>query len=166
MVETLKTSAGVAFVATYQSLAAVAFTPENILLGDYAFVPYVRNGLSAAIGQNPAGNRVTIRAEVEVADSSDATTSQKIARHLTLYGPGDVIGIDPGQIIRREPVNGAVDAEQGYLAHIEFGRPDFPWMFSPLPATGDICQPWLALVICEAAVSHLEPSQGERPAQI
>ncbi len=162
----LKTAAGVSFYASNRALAAVAFRPEDIHLGDYAFAPFVRIGLAAAISAQPVGNRAVVTARVEVADSANPAASQPVSRDLTLYGPGDVTGIDPGQIIRREPGPNSADAEQGYLAHVEFARPDFPWMFTPRPTTGDRCEPWLALIVCEAAVSHVAPSQGELPAQI
>lgn len=167
MVETLQKSAGLSFYASSKALAALAFTPENLDLGDYAFVPHVRTGLSAAI-RNPPGpdNRATVLAAVEVVDSHDPAAKRSVQRPLTLYGPGDVTGIDAGQIIRRHPAPATTDAEQGFLAHVEFARPDFPWLFSPFPAQGDRCDPWLALVVVEASVSHLEPSQNERPARL
>ncbi|MFT4013708.1 MAG: hypothetical protein QM682_09945 [Paracoccus sp. (in: a-proteobacteria)] len=163
---TLKQSAGLSFFASARALVPVAFTPENIHLGDYAFVPFVRTGLAAAIKDPPQGNRAVIEARVEVADSANPATSQAVSRTLALYGPGDVTGIDPAQVIRREPAPDSTDAEQGYMAHIEFALPDFPWMFSPEPVSGDICKPWLALVVCEAALTHIEPSRAELPAQI
>ncbi|SMO77080.1 hypothetical protein [Paracoccus laeviglucosivorans] len=163
---TLKQSAGVSFYAAARALTPVAFKPEDIHLGDYAFVPYVRTGLAAAIKDVPTGNRAVIQARVEVADSANPATSQPVGRVLTLYGPGDVTGIDPAQVIRREPAPDSADAERGYMAHIEFALPDFPWMFAPEPAAADTCKPWLALVVCEAALTHIEPSRGELPAQI
>lgn len=166
MADTLLKSAGASYFVSAKALAAVAFTPEDIDLGDYAFVPFVRTGLAAAIRNAPSGNRAMVQAAVDIADSADITAKRSLTRDLTLYGPGDVTGIDPGQIIRRQPAPNAGDAEQGFLAHIEFARPDFPWMFSPLPAQGDRCDPWLALVVVEASVSHVEPSRGELPAQI
>ncbi len=166
MADTLLKSAGASYFVSAKALAAVAFTPEDIDLGDYAFVPFVRTGLAAAIRSAPTANRATVRGAVEIADSADITAKRSLTRDLTLYGPGDVTGIDPGQIIRRQPAPHSGDAEQGFLAHIEFARPDFPWMFSPLPAQGDRCDPWLALVVVEASVSHVEPSRGELPAQL
>lgn len=162
----LKLSAGAAFYASARALAPVAFTPEDIHLGDYALVPYVRTGLAAAIKSAPTGNRAVIAAQVEVADSANPATRQTVGRSLTLYGPGDLTGIDPAQVIRREPAPNSLNVEQGYMAHIEFALPDFPWMFTPEPAAGDMCKAWLALIVCEAAVTQLLPSQGELPPQI
>jgi hypothetical protein len=166
MADSLKQNVGAAFFASPAKLASIAYTPENIHLGDFVFLPFVRTGLAAAIAQAPAGNRATVSVDVEVADSNDGGAFEKVTRDLTLFGPGDVTGVDVGQIVRREPAANTQEAEEGYLAHIEFARPDFPWLFSPLPAAGDVCQPWLALVVCEAGVSRVEPSAGERPAQL
>lgn len=164
--DSLKLSTGAAFLVSARALAPIAYRPEDTHLGDYVFVPWVRSGLAAAIVAPPAGNRAVIAVRAEVADSANTAAFLPVSRSLTLYGPGDVAGIDPSQIIRREPTPGTRDAEEGYLAHIEFARPDFPWMFSPAPAAGDACAAWLALIVVEAAVSHLEPARDEIPAQI
>lgn len=168
MGDTLQMNMGVAFVADPAMLAAVAFRPEDIHLGDYAFVPWVRSGLSAGITAAPVAGalRATVRAEFDVADSANPATKAAVSRDLTLFGPGDVVGIDPAQIIRREPALGTPDAECDFLAHVEFARPDFPWLFSPAPAAGNVCPPWLALVVVEARVSQLRPAEGARPAQL
>lgn len=163
MVDTLRKAMSASFVASPLDLAPVAFTPEDIALEDFAFVPFVRTGLAAAIRKPPVGNRAVVKAEVEIADSNNSGAQRSVSRELTLYGPGDVIGLDPGEIIRRHPAPGSEDAERGDLAHVEFARPDLPWMFSPLPADGDRCDPWLALVVVEAAISHVEPARDDGP---
>ena len=56
-----------------------------------------------------------------------------------LYGPGDVIGIDPRHVIRTEPRDQTVNFEPNYLAGIEFDYPDFPWLFTPAAATATGC---------------------------
>ena len=53
---------------------------------------------------------------------------------LRLYGPGDVIGIDPRAVLRTDPPRGTADFEPNYLACIEFDTPDFPWLFTPAAA--------------------------------
>ena len=54
---------------------------------------------------------------------------------LRLYGPGDVIGVDPRGIVRTEPPRFARNVAPDQFAAIEFDAPDFPWMFTP--AAGD-----------------------------
>ena len=56
---------------------------------------------------------------------------------LRLYGPGDVIGIDPrAHRPHRAARAFARDFPPDQFAAIEFDPPDFPWMFTPGP-TGD-----------------------------
>lgn len=145
------------FVADARINLVAPFKPEDIVLEDYNFVPFVRNGLAAAIATAlPAGG---LRAQVSVAFEVRGTgaASQAVARDLTLYGPGDVVGLDPGQIIRREPSPGTADAEETFMAQIEFDRPDIPWLFSPLGPDGSRLVPWLALVVCEREKSEILP---------
>lgn len=133
------------------------FKPEDIVLDDYNFVPFVRNGLVGAIAGAPAGN--AIRAIVNVAFDVCGTgvASVPVERDLELYGPGDVVGIDPGQIIRRDPAPDTASAEETFMAQIEFDRPDIPWMFSPVAPSGDRLEPWLALVVCRSDNSQILP---------
>ncbi len=133
------------------------FKPEDIVLDDYNFVPFVRNGLGGAITSAPMGN--AIRAIVKVAFDVCGTgaASVPVERDLELYGPGDVVGIDQGQIIRREPAPDTASAEETFMAQIEFDRPDIPWMFSPLAPSADRLEPWLALVVCLRDNSRILP---------
>ena len=67
---------------------------------------------------------------------------------MRLYGPGDVTGIDPQQVVRTEPRHLATDFEPNYFPAIEFDRPDFPWLFTPAKANADgKLRPWLCLVV-------------------
>ena len=63
-----------------------------------------------------------------------------------LYGPIDVVGIDPRHVIRTEPWDATPGFEPNYLAGIEFDHPDFPWLFTPVKENGDRLRPWVALI--------------------
>lgn len=63
---------------------------------------------------------------------------------LTRLGPGDVIGIDSQEILRREPAPNSVGFSPNLFPFVEMRSPDLPWRLSPSVA------PWLALVIQEA----------------
>ena len=68
---------------------------------------------------------------------------------MALYGPGDVIGVDPRAIVRTDPRDQITNFEPNYLPCIEFYDEDFPWRYSPAvpdPATGRL-RPWLALIV-------------------
>jgi hypothetical protein len=85
------------------------FEPENVVLDRFGFMPWVRLGLSAGLSGELDGNRAKSLLTVEVrAEGVDAIEAP---RPLTLYGPGDVIGIDRSQIIRRFPAPGSNDVE-------------------------------------------------------
>src|SRR4051812_6480345 len=144
---------------------ATPFVPENTVFGKFTFMPWVRTGLAAAQdspGADPL--RATVRIGLTVRD--DAATAETVDRTLVLRGPGDVVGMDPAQIVRRVPANGTIDAEESLLAHIEFDRPELPWLFSPFAAVGDQVRPWLVLVVCDATLSTEEPGAPGLPRQL
>ncbi|MEZ5330379.1 MAG: tachylectin-related carbohydrate-binding protein [Verrucomicrobiales bacterium] len=119
-----------------------------IAISNYIFLPWVRQGAAGGI-QTPdmstgqpgvASMSVTLR----------INNSANVERRVQLYGPGDVTGIDPQQVIRMEPPPLSTDFEPNYFPAIEFDRPDFPWMFTP--ATADSAgrlRPWLCLVVVQ-----------------
>ena len=114
---------------------------------NHVFLPWVRQGAAAGIqtvdtlNDNPAG-AVSVPVKLRVNNTDD------IARNVRLFGPGDVVGIDPQQVIRTEPRNLATDFEPNYFAAIEFDRPDFPWLFTPAKADGsNRLRPWLCLIV-------------------
>jgi hypothetical protein len=80
---------------------------------------------------------------VEQAGTSTATP---ISMPVELFGPGDVIGLDPRHVIKTEPRDRTVNFEPNYLCGIEFDSPDLPWLFTPAAPAGDRLRPWLALV--------------------
>lgn len=117
-----------------------------IAISNYIFLPWVRQGAAAGIqipdmstGQpGVASMSVTLR----INNSAD------VERRVQLYGPGDVTGIDPLQVIRMEPPPLSTEFEPNYFPAIEFDRPDFPWMFTPATAdTAGRLRPWLCLVV-------------------
>ena len=85
-----------------------------------------------------------------------------IEKSVRLYGPGDVTGIDPQQVVRLEPQPRTSDFEPNYFPFIEFDRPDFPWLFSPAKAdTQGRLRPWLVLVVVRRQPGvELRPAGG------
>src|SRR5207302_1265098 len=63
--------------------------------------------------------------------------------------------IDPRQVIRTFPKADANNAEVDDLVHVEFDRPDMPWLFTPAgpDARGQLV-PWITLVVTERR--HIE----------
>jgi hypothetical protein len=127
--------------------------PED-LLGTYAFLPWLRQGIANAITTPPAaGTRASIHVEVDITGTAvdgGPPLIQSAAQDIALYGPGDILGIDPRAVIRTEPRAGVSNFESNYLAAIDFYDEDFPWRYTPAPAAGLQLNPWIALVVLNA----------------
>jgi hypothetical protein len=118
----------------------------NLTSANYVFLPWVRQGAAAGI-QTPdmSADQAGV---VSVAVKLRVNTTDDIERQVRLYGPGDVTGIDPQQVVRTEPRHLASDFEPNYFPAIEFDRPDFPWLFTPARAdAGGKLRPWLCLIV-------------------
>jgi hypothetical protein len=118
----------------------------------YTFLPWLRAGISARVDTDPGtAQRASVAVELTVTGDApgDDPISTPVGRTVQLYGPGDVIGVDPRAISRVEPRPGVAGVEPNFLAHIEFSEEDFPWRYSPAPAgpTTPRLAPWLALVV-------------------
>ena len=125
----------------------------------YWFVPYARRGAAASItgarddGRASLEQKLTATAQEREGDSRSDSHTQT----LTVLGPGDVVGIDPTQVLRTSPRAGDQNTEPNYLAAVEFAHPDLPWLFSPYgPDDTRRLPPWIALVVVE------EPSGSPR----
>lgn len=130
--------------------------------GHYHFLSWARRGIGASVNSPPAGsgqNRVAVSVQLSVIDQSGSNyPRQPKAVQVQLYGPGDVIGIDPRHIVRTEPLKSTMNFEPNYLCAIEFDSPDFPWLFTPAGPggnstssvtgcpSGDQLTPWIALI--------------------
>lgn len=128
----------------------------------FTFVPYVRVGAAAGIRTlvGAAPGRAEMAASLRLDDGVEGGVTVPAPR-IYVRGPGDVIGIDAAQIIRRHPVPGTGNAPTGDLVHIEFDQPDLPWMFTPgAPQNGRLA-PWLRLVVVPtAAIMAERPPEG------
>jgi hypothetical protein len=129
----------------------------KMVMGSYDFVPYALTGLSAAMRAPATGTRASTTIKVPIQDDKGGSATAE--QEVTLFGPGDVIGVDPGQIVRRYPAPGSTNAEENFHAHIEFDRPELPWAFSA-QTPGDRMPAWLALVVFERDEVEWEPAQA------
>src|SRR6478735_506512 len=121
----------------------------------YRFLPWARRGLAAALAAPsaappgtlpPLTARPTVDVTVTITGGvGDVTTS------ALLHGPGDVVGIDPRQVIRCTPLPGTTSAEPNYLVAVDFDAPELPWLFTPTGApTDQHLPPWIVLIVVEA----------------
>lgn len=137
----------------------------RLTLASFDFVPYALTGLAAAMRTPDAGVHSFTHVTLPLTDDQGGAAAAE--QDVTLYGPGDVLGIDPGQIVRRYPPPGSTNAEETFHAHIEFDRPELPWAFSA-HTPGERMPAWLALVVFERGEVQWEPAQAglQRIAQV
>lgn len=116
------------------------------------FLPWVRQGAAAAItipdllGQQKQPEKQPGVASVDITLKVNDASLPKTT--VQLRGPGDVVGIDPHQIVRTDPRPASNDFESNCFPSIEFDRPDFPWLFTPASANADSkLRPWLCLIV-------------------
>lgn len=139
-------------------------------IGSIAFLSWARQGLAGRLlregSSTLAGGRLQLPLRLRVAAGSGPeapTDSALIDMPISFHGPTDVVGIDPRQVIRCEPIALASSFEPNLFASIEFDRPDLPWMFSPtapLADAPDRWQPWITLIVVSKGVANVQPAVG------
>ncbi len=124
--------------------------PED-LLGTYSFLPWLRQGVANALtAPPPAGERASIHVELELTANpvaGGAPLQQAITQDISLYGPGDIVGVESRAVVRTEPRSGVTNFESNYLAAVDFYDEDFPWRYTPAPPLGLQLTPWIALIV-------------------
>jgi hypothetical protein len=124
----------------------------------YRFLPWARRGLADRISEADSDAALPARAKVKVGITVSNIGETPYA--LQLYGPGDVIGVDPRMIVRAEPRPASSDAEPNYFALIEFDPPDFPWLFTPAKAgSSEHLRPWCVLLVVD--LERVDPPRTE-----
>ena len=126
----------------------------------YRFMPWARRGLARS-HQNPDGPNAVLQAQAKVTigltllakQDGNVVTAVSGNINLALYGPGDIIGIDPRLVVRTDPKPNVTNFEPNYLAIVDFDPPDFPWLLTPAMAGADHLRPWLVLVVIDRAVA-------------
>lgn len=128
------------------------------------FLPYVREGF------RPSGDGYSVtvpwRAQVQVTTRLVATGAPRDANtRLDLLGPGDVVGIDPAQVLRVLPARSTNRAEPEFFPCVEFDAPDLPWAYSPAASSANRLMPWICLVVVEEqpGVTLRAGGQGQSP---
>ena len=137
----------------------------------YRFVPWARRGLARAHQNQDAINgalqtrpRVTVGLQLQAKRDGVNATAVSGNVDLTLYGPADIIGIDPRLIVRTDPKPNATNFEPNYLAIVDFDPPDFPWLLTPARADStDHLRPWLVLVVVETPLVAPPALRGGQP---
>jgi hypothetical protein len=128
----------------------------------YRFLPWARRGFASRLAPVTA-----LPARASVPATLIVSSIPEVSRALEVYGPGDVVGIDPRAIVRTSPRAGATEVEPNYLPHIEFDAPDFPWLFTPAGAPADDrLAPWCVLVVVDLEVVAAPATRAGQPLPI
>jgi hypothetical protein len=141
-------------------------------LGTYSFLPWLRLGVANNITAADEDRSVNVRASIvvdlkitgwPVEGETDLTAT--VSRDVALYGPGDIVGIDPKAVVKVEPRHWITNFEANYLPYIEFYEEDFPWRYTPAaPDTAKHrLRPWLALVVMKEDEFKDAPVVSSRP---
>src|SRR5436190_8064156 len=132
-------------------------------VANYIFLPWVQPGVAANIPDEATENLAIDQPAVVSVPVRLVVNSSAVEKTLRLYGPGDVTGIDPQQVVRLEPRNRTTDFEPNYFPAIEFDRPDFPWLFTPAKANAQgHLRPWLCLVVVRKQQGvELRPAENQ-----
>ncbi len=76
---------------------------------------------------------------------------QDVSVAVARFGPGDVVGLGPSEVLRREPPAGAAGFQPNLFAFVEFRAADLPWRLTPGgPDARGRLRPWLALLVLPA----------------
>ncbi|MFB6726572.1 hypothetical protein ACFCV3_40760 [Kribbella sp. NPDC056345] len=143
----------------------------------YTFLPWLRTGIATKIKADPPPGpgvpiqpRAKIPIELEIVGEglNGERITKPVTENVEIYGPGDVVGVDPRAIVRTEPRPWITNVEPNYLAHIEFYDEDFCWRYSPASSDAESGRlaPWLALVVLAGgkdpqSVDDHGPATGE-----
>jgi hypothetical protein len=124
------------------------------------FLPHVREGI-VPTGSAAARPQAAVALRLE----SPGRTARDVTRVMPLLGPGDIVTIEPRQVLRVTPSPGTRDAEPEFFPAIEFDAPDLPWRYSPAVPDGNRILPWIVLVVIESApaVSVTQGREGQSP---
>jgi hypothetical protein len=122
---------------------------SNGPIARYSFLPWSRQGVANLVS-NPDPLDASLGARVDLPVRLRLNDAHDIDLTMRLFGPGDVLGIDQGQVVRTEPRDQTKDFIPNYLPAVQFARPDLPWLFTPAAAAAqDRLRPWIVLVVVE-----------------
>ena len=81
--------------------------------------------------------------------AGDTPQTADVDRDVQLYGPGDIVGLDPRAVVRIEPRDWITNYEPNFMPHVEFYDEDLPWRYTPAAPDGPRLQlrPWLCLAV-------------------
>jgi hypothetical protein len=141
----------------------MADTPQTL-----RFLSWVRPEVGSLVtaqsgGRGQAASVITLTESA--ADGTPGRTETRSVPFL-LAGPADVVGLQPGAIVRRYPAPGTLDHESDRCPYVELADPTLPWRYTPAPTPTDAnLHPWLVLVVGQEG-SELTLAGGQVTIQV
>ena len=134
-------------------------------IATYSFLPYLRQGLANKL-HNTGGARAVYTVNLQIDADDGANSASPTPRDVELYGPGDIVGIDPRVVLKTDPLDWITNFEPNYLAYIDFYDEDYPWRYTPLePESTHRLKPWLALVVLKEGEFEEGKNLVDKPLQ-
>ena len=114
------------------------------------FVAWVRSEVGKLVTAQ-SGGRAGAAAPITLTETGPDGVAARTATESVSFlvaGPADVLGLQPGAIVRRYPPPGALDHESDRCPYVELADPTLPWRYTPAPTPTDAgLHPWLVLVV-------------------
>ncbi len=116
------------------------------------FLSYMRQGITTLADHDSVpGKRMTIPVKLTLAASNNQGNAKLVEKKITIFGPGDLLGINRNVISRLAPPLNTTNFESSLSPFIQFSEPDFLWRFSSRKsADKKDWIPWLALIILKS----------------
>ena len=118
------------------------------MTADLRYLSYVRRGLARSIGDQADSSGIP-RTAVASVDVAVVAAGEEKPHTMAVRGPGSVVGLAPGEVVRVDPPDGATDHAANMFASVELRTADLPWLFTPARPRGERLIPWLVLVVVE-----------------
>ena len=119
------------------------------------FFSFMRQGIATLADPTAeVGKRMVLPVKVSLlaTGKNGQTEHELVEKDVTLFGPGDILGIDERFISKTVPVSDANNFEAALTPFIEFSEPDLLWRFSTRVASdSQNWLPWMSLIILKVA---------------
>ena len=112
------------------------------------YLSYVRRGMARTIGGEANINGIP-RTALATVDVAVTAAGEEKKRTLLVRGPGSVVALAPGEVLRSDPPAGSADAAPNLFPCVELRTAELPWLYTPARPRNDKLMPWLVLVVVE-----------------
>lgn len=117
------------------------------MMSSTMYLPWLRTGMGAflptpGVAPLPADPVLAMKVALKRGGTTDTTHEHSVQ----LRGPGHVVALDPGVVVREEPPRQAQKITPTTFPHVELREPDLPWRHTPLGDKNGRVPPWIVLI--------------------